>query len=571
MEYISRKNQRFAELQSGANSKLQTEWRLTDSRLVDSVRLSLPPTRAIPIIFVPGIMGSNLCDLRDQPVWLLNSLGNVPAGLAWDWATRKAGVRQVVLHPGRTKVYRGGGVPKGRARNGNAQQDYIKRGWGEVSEASYHKFLLWLDEKMNGERDPVAWGDFSTQSGAPLTAGEKAARTLPAGLLVKMNGLPSFAEGCHAVDPITSDELLMRSKFSFPIYAFGYNWLASNSIAAEHLKDRIEKIIDENNVGIVRCTQVILVTHSMGGLVARACSQLPGMAQKIIGMVHGVMPATGAAVAYRRCKVGMRDEDLVAGLVIGSSGKEVTAVFAQSPGALQLLPSEDYGANWLQVVDPASKPLLSLPAVDPYEEIYLKKGKWWSLIREEWLSPNEGMPVSWQNFSKNILVAREFHRMLSKHYHHNTYVFYGGGSDKGSFSKVIWKLKAGIAPSNLGRGPSSSDVLNLHDRDIRTDGFNKLYVGGASVINTTGRGDASVALLTETSHWEIQCGHHDSPGDGTVPAISGKAPRVGGGRSVLQQFELQKIQHEPAYRDYPLAQQIAYYAITKLAAIADVS
>jgi hypothetical protein len=37
----------------------------------------------------------------------------------------------------------------------------------------------------------------------------------------------------------------------------------------------------------------------------------------------------------------------------------------------------------------------------------------------------------------------------------------------------------------------------------------------------------------------------------------------------MQQFELQKIQHEPAYRDYPIAQQVAYYSITKLAAMAD--
>lgn len=182
------------------------------------------------------------------------------------------------------------------------------------------------------------------------------------------------------------------------------------------------------------------------------------------------MPATGAAVAYRRCKVGMRDEDLIAGLVIGSSGKEVTAVFAQSPGALQLLPSESYGANWLQVLDSAGKPLMSLPSADPYEEIYLNKGQWWSLIREEWLSPDEGMPISWQNFSKNILAAREFHRVISNHYHHNTYVFYGGGDEKSSFSKVIWKLKAGIAPSNSAPIPSSLDVLNLRDRDVRTDG-----------------------------------------------------------------------------------------------------
>jgi hypothetical protein len=571
LEYKANTDKRFAELRGSGNGKLQTEWRLTDTKLVDAVRISLPPNHAIPIIFVPGIMGSNLCDLRNRPVWLLNSVGDVPAGLAWDWATKKAGVRQMVLHPGRTKVFRGGGVPKVDARLGNNQQEYIKRGWGEVSEASYHKFLLWLEDKMNGERNPAAWSDFSSASGPATSMGERIAKTLPRGLVMEMSGLPHFAEGGHIIEPLKSDELLKRAKFNFPIYAFGYNWLASNSVAADELRERIENIIVENNKNGIFCSQVILVTHSMGGLVARACSQLPNMSQKIVGIVHGVMPATGAVVAYRRCKVGMRDEDFVAGLVIGSSGKEVTAVFAQSPGALQLLPSQDYGTNWLQILDPMGKHILSAPIADPYEEIYLKKGNWWNLVREEWLSPEEGMAISWNEFSKNVRYAKDFHRSISKHYHHNTFVFYGGGAQKASFSKVLWKLKSGSGLTMSMPSPSVSDVLRLSDSDIRTDGSNKLYVGRNSVLRTTSRGDAPVALVTETSHWEIHCDGHDSAGDGTVPAVSGKAPRAGGGKSILQQFEIQEIQHEPAYRDYPIAQQVAYYSITKLAAMADLS
>jgi hypothetical protein len=154
-------SQRYAELRVSEKGRFQVEWRLTDTGLSDAVTLSLPPTHTIPIVFVPGIMGSNLCDLQNRPVWLLNSLRNVPVGLAWDWATKKAGVRQVVLHPKRTRVFSGGGVPEIATKDGNTQQDYIKRGWGEVSEASYHKFLLWLDNKMNGERNPAAWDDIT--------------------------------------------------------------------------------------------------------------------------------------------------------------------------------------------------------------------------------------------------------------------------------------------------------------------------------------------------------------------------------------------------------------------------
>ena len=105
--------------------------------------------------------------------------------------------------------------------------------------------------------------------------------------------------------------------------------------------------------------------------------------------------------------------------------------------------------------------------------------------------------------------------------------------------------------------------------DLRTDGSNNLYVGGERTIRTTSRADVSVATTVETSHWEVRCSGHDGPGDGTVPVRSGEDPRKGGGTNVLQQFVLSGVQHEPAYRDYPIAQQVAHYAITKLAALAE--
>jgi pimeloyl-ACP methyl ester carboxylesterase len=455
MDYISVAERRFAELTPGAKGKLQAEWQLTDTKLIDTVRLTLPPSHAIPIVFVPGIMGSNLCDLKNNPVWLLNSFKDVPAGLAWGWSGKSAGIRQSKLHPKRTRVYKSGAVPKSDSSGKRAQQDYLKRGWGEVSEASYHKFLLWLDHKMNGERNPLRWEDFSHPcAGRAGTTAEQLIKKLPTGLVMQMGGIPRIPEAGYTVDPISSDELLKRSQSIFPVYAFGYNWLSSNSDAANSLKARIEEIIAENNVGAISCTQVILVTHSMGGLVARACSQLPDMSRKIVGIVHGVMPATGAAVAYRRCKVGMRDEDFAAGLVIGSDGKQVTAVFAQSPGALQLLPSEAYGTKWIEVNDPTGKRIASLPTADPYEEIYLQRDKWWGLIREEWLHPEDGVPISWDDFVVNIKQAKEFHRAIEGKYHHNTYVFYGGGTEMKSFSKIRWNIKRGIHPAMPGAVPS---------------------------------------------------------------------------------------------------------------------
>jgi hypothetical protein len=394
-------------------------------------------------------------------------------------------------------------------------------------------------------------------------------QSLQPGRKMKMIGLPEIAEAVHKVESIMSDDLIKRSKSSYPVYAFGYNWLDSNAVAADQLKIRITNVIRENNKGPIECTQVILITHSMGGLVARACSQLEGMESKIVGIVHGVMPATGAPVAYRRCKVGMNDEDPAAGLVIGSDGLEVTAVFAQSPGALQLLPSETYGINWLQISDPVGGIISTFPKADPYEEIYLQRGRWWSLIREEWLSPPEGKPIKWTEFEKNITAAKEFHRSIAGKYHRNTFAFYGGGVEKKSYEKVIWALKKGSPPEGGGSAPLATEVASFGQEAVRTDGSNNLYVGGSRILSTSTRGDSVSAHYREPSFWEIRCSAWNSNGDGTVPTLSGSAPRLAGGRNILQQFELAGVEHEPAFRDYTVARLVAYYAITKLAALAD--
>ncbi|MNR21620.1 hypothetical protein D3C85_1385320 [compost metagenome] len=109
------------------------------------------------------------------------------------------------------------------------------------------------------------------------------------------------------------------------------------------------------------------------------------MEAAICGIIHGVMPTNGAPVAYRRCKVGMRDEDYGTSLVIGGSGQEVTAVFAQSPGALQLLPTRRYSPGWLKLLrEEQSRTVPAMSAVPspsqcPYETIYLERSRWWGV------------------------------------------------------------------------------------------------------------------------------------------------------------------------------------------------
>jgi pimeloyl-ACP methyl ester carboxylesterase len=548
------------------------EWSLTDSALTDVVQLVAGPFDVLPVVFVPGIMGSNLRVTRTKaPVWRLDKgKFGLPWNLVGSLATKGPGPRQQLLHPDRCEVDPDGAVPKEFAGTVYEQKTYVDRGWGTVGEGSYHSFLLWLEQTLNaGDRNPVFWSDYyQDQEAVSATPkpGEKP-KMFP-GLRMGMKGQPFGAEKPNFA-PVMSDDLIARSKFLMPVYAVGYNWLESNDAAAGALLKRIGAIIRENNKGQFRCAQVILVTHSMGGLVARACAKLPGATDLIAGVVHGVMPAVGAAVAYRRCKVGMADEDFGAGLVIGSTGRDVTAVFAQAPGALQLLPSHDYSPQWLRVQDAAGKVVESWPAAaagDPYAGIYLRRDRWWGLVNEAWLSPTDGAPITWKTFEDNVEEAKRFHTELGKSYHPQTFSYYGADPKQKSFEKVTWRMRAGIAPDKRAR-PAADAVVGMTPTQVRMDGSTPEYVGGkteyASYPMAYGAGTSSY----QSSYWELHCELQDGAGDGTVPTSSGAAPLKHGGAHVQQQFKLTGFGHEPAYHD-GTAQRAVLYSLTKIVGVA---
>ncbi|MCY7286798.1 MAG: hypothetical protein LH624_00720 [Cryobacterium sp.] len=544
------------------------EWQLTDSTIADIVKLVSGPYDVLPIVFVPGIMGSNLRNkVTGKPVWRLDiGFGGIPWELL-GFANKGPGPRQMLLHPERCELDDKGAVPKESKGTSLSQAEYTQRGWGTVAQKSYHPFLLWLEETLNPKvRNPARWADFyqdeATISATPAPGAEP--KLFP-GVRMGLKGQPFGAEKTPFA-PIMTDDLIARSKFMFPVYASGYNWLASNQDSAVALQKRISEIIKENNAGQFRCEQVIVVTHSMGGLVARACAQLPGMTDRIAGVVHGVMPAVGAAVAYRRCKLGMADENFGAGLVLGSNGPEVTAVFAQAPGALELLPSHLYHSNWLRVLGPSGTVVDSWPSGgdagnDPYTSIYLRRDRWWGLVNDAWLAPKDGKALDWKEFADNVQAAKGFHQKLGVGYHPSTYTYYGSDKTKKSFENMTWRIQRGRAPDNASP-PTIDKVVTMPTADVRMDGRTPEYVGGTTRFETGPRGSGAVI---ETSHWELHGEMHDGGGDGTVPTSSGSAPLSAAASSVQQQFKLTGFDHEGSYEN-GTARLATLYSINKLAA-----
>src|SRR5205823_14044804 len=114
--------------------------------------------------------------------------------------------------------------------------------------------------------------------------------------------------------------------------------------SGKKLAVRIKEIITEASEITGLCEKVILITHSMGGLVARWASEKAGAKASILGIIHGVQPVTGAAAAYWRIKAGFEGTGPTS-RVLGHSAHEVTPILGNIPGGLQLLPNKLYETN----------------------------------------------------------------------------------------------------------------------------------------------------------------------------------------------------------------------------------
>lgn len=129
----------------GASGNPTFEWKLTSSSLIDQVKLVIQD-KVLPVIFVPGIMGSNLMDLEGNPVWRLDDgLFGVPWQLAFGIAPKGPAGRQRLMHPEKTRVDPGGKVPSkasgtitGKKKKARKSIFRDQRFWGEVGSASYH-------------------------------------------------------------------------------------------------------------------------------------------------------------------------------------------------------------------------------------------------------------------------------------------------------------------------------------------------------------------------------------------------------------------------------------------------
>jgi pimeloyl-ACP methyl ester carboxylesterase len=500
----------------------------------------MPSNSIVPVIVVPGIMGSNLRAKRrprseeernreaapGKPAW--RPPNTVPGGLwdalTWDSYTPKR--RQRLLDPETLEVDDDGPphIPHGNGRLHIHPRLARERGWGELHADSYGALLCALETRLNqtflhdeatGERriqrhwrevqacDPAKWG------------------------------MPNMR-------PLTEGDLEKHARHHYPVYAVGYNWLECCEKASQRLQRRIVEIVEYWTGMRRQCERVILVTHSMGGLVARACAKR--IPDRIAGVIHGVMPALGAPAAYRRMTCGTEAQDLAgrfAAKLLGATTHDTTPVLATSPGALELLPNHLYPGPWLHVgiVQPSTVrkretvlDYLHCPnegQSNPYV-LYRDMTPWFRLVDPALADPAGKYRLKHGGVEKAIKdaidVAERFHvRCLADYYHPNTYAFYGNDPDELAFGQVRW----------LGRKEAGPGAV-LTVSNVSNGRFIRHHAEGGRLVD-----------IEPGRTMRFQPEPPESSGDRTVPGQSGAGPSG----KVQHLFETRGYDHQACYNN----------------------
>lgn len=515
-------------------------------------RVTIGSRKVIPVIFVPGIMGSNLRARRDlkvqkdgvlkpgEPAWRPPNGSVEGYREAVKWEDRSASIRQRILDPSILEV-----DPSGELDLPFCALELSvmrERGWGEVHASSYGALLVDLQRHLDRTFQVSPYGIRQVRQ-----------------YWKRVMQCEPERWGGRAVDNVTEEELEKYAAYQYPVYAFGYNWLESCEMAARKLRVRINEIrkfwIERKHT----CNQVIILTHSMGGLVARACAKLSssgnGDAADIAGIVHAVMPALGAPVAYRRIAFGTEGGNFTNGLaenikaskfaqIAGETSAETTPIMAISPGVLQLLPNHFYPRPWLLIKTIRSvnrreqvRDHFALPDGNPYE-FYRDMASWFRMIDPGLADPanrytdEPGGVVRLirasidkaERFHTKFLVTGDGTKENQKPYYHPlTYAFYGADKAFKAFGQIRW----------VAREPSSSRVA-------LTTGNIRAATHIASAADGTREVEVEKGLRLHFSIWP-----QDAHGDETVPVQSGAGPQ----QYARQIFAATGFRHQESFQN----------------------
>lgn len=582
----------------------------------------------IPVIFLPGVMGSPLINsvTGDEMFFapntdgMLGDLGALPTLISM-WF-KGASTRERKFDPTVAQVTPFGPVSAGTHEKGDSAIQYVdeaearRRGWGSVYRSSYQPLLAWLQEQLN---EPKHMGKTKGAWAEADPDGKKWALkpvldTEPSDYGANDAGKQGRGQA------ITEESEVFKHflKYQYRVYAIGYNWLQSNEKSAKQVIDGanfedkktgqkmrlmgINEIIKENDSG-----KAIILTHSMGGLVARMAIAMHGAMNLFHGVFHNVLPATGAPIAAKRFRTGGGSEGgkngFINGALLGSNADEFVAVAANAPGALELLPMPDYhqGEAWWIFARLDGTPVLKLPQQgDVYNELYTNP-KWYGLVPEQSVSLLDPANVVkdrlgadstdntvFEYFNETMLSVVRNQKKITDKYHDKTYVTYGDGELKprgspasgDSHGKPVIEKGKKMADllawgTVMWKGNLPADVTEEELRAAR-------FLGEKHDDSHTGTLRVHLDSRNITVEFEVQktaklppgCDAPDPkkngiiPGDSTVPVWSAEAPahsaEGGAAHGVQMVFDQGGYVHQDSY-NHPWVRWALLYSIAQIA------
>jgi len=440
-----------------ADGSMEYRTNLTHKSRTEPVILRHDSRPVIPIIFIPGLMATRLKskDLG-KPIW-------DPPNTIWDgikmlfnYAFKDAATRAQELRPDNVKVAQD--LPANvelRKKYPESAPRRQEKGWGEVYASSYHPFMTAIEQALNQA--------LYTREELPDKNIKETLRVpqLPEKLKTDPKEYGAMS-GAAPLTPAEFDKAI--GKYRYDVWGCGYNWLQSNTQSAAYVWKRIGEILTDGypEGALNEQKRVILITHSMGGLVARSlykeheakCKKEEE--KRIFGVIHIAQPAAGAPATYRIMRAG--DTGWVQ-IMSGRNAAETTGVLARAQGGLELLPFAKYnnGQPWLTCEEwPDHQAIpLDLPfkgtkskGPDPYTDIYTNP-EWYGLLPDQNLKlALEGAEATEANlkkvrnkFSVAIEHVRDFHASITGAYHPVTYAIWGKGENQKAVAGIHWEQR----------------------------------------------------------------------------------------------------------------------------------
>ena len=475
----------YETLQKSGNTSYVSQ--TTPNSVNTECELPAPAKYVVPIIFIPGIMGSNIMDTKKNKVWY----PKVSISTIVEYSKRDARERQIALNPKTTEVGYDGDIKIDKKKIPHVTEDVARaRGWGSVIPIGYAKVLIYLESQLNNPFKPLK--DQQKDKFNGTTEWEKIVQP---GNKETEKILKNWSS-TKVIELLNLEQHEELADYAFPVFACGYNWLDTNMESANKVANRMNNEVMaqiKKEYPTAKFKKFIVVTHSMGGLVTRALIKNEKVKDKIAGVVHGVMPASGAPAVYQRLTVGWDGWKASTGLLnsikawatkfmFGDTSERLTATLASAPGGLELLPFANYSnavdfpknpKAWMiiKAKTPTGEITASLPqTADPYTEIYKRKDSWWALMNPDFIDPagllkqeaqDKQLESIFDVYKLTVNIVKKLHDHIKDSYHDNTYAHYGADEKHQSFGQVVWRCKEVL---NISSEAELIELINLYGK-----------------------------------------------------------------------------------------------------------